>query len=115
VLNDSALGADTAALLKAAFDEGRVTLIPASEPGWTASEDSSELVNAGMPQSLYFSIGGYEPEALARYKAEGKPVPVNHSPFFAPAPRPAIRTGVETLTLAVLSVAGLPSRGEKPR
>jgi hippurate hydrolase len=59
-----------------------------------------------MPHSVYFSIGGYAPETIAKYKAEGKPLPVNHSPFFAPVPEPTIRIGVETLALAVLSVAG---------
>ena len=59
-----------------------------------------------MKRSVFFTIGGYEPATIARYKAEGKPLPVNHSPFFAPAPGPAIRTGVETLALAVLMVAG---------
>jgi len=43
---------------------------------------------------------------LAKYKAEGKPVPVNHSPYFAPVPEPSIKRGVETLALAVLMVAG---------
>ncbi len=106
VLNDSALAADNAAILKTALGDANVDLVPETKPGWTASEDYSELVNAGMPHSVYFSIGGYAPETIAKYKAEGKPLPVNHSPFFAPVPEPTIRTGVETLTLAVLSVAG---------
>lgn len=108
VLNDSVLAADTAAILKTALGNANVDLVPDSKPGWTASEDYSELVNAGMPHSVYFSVGGYAPETIARYKAEGKPLPVNHSPFFAPVPEPTIRTGVETLALAVLSVAGNP-------
>jgi amidohydrolase len=106
VLNDSALAANTAAILKTALGDANVDLVPETKPGWTASEDYSELVNAGMPHSVYFSIGGYAPETIAKYKAEGKPLPVNHSPFFAPVPGPTIRTGVETLALAVLSVAG---------
>lgn len=105
VLNDSALAADTAAILKSALGDANVDLVPDTKPGWTASEDYSELVNAGMPHSVYFSVGGYDPKTIARYKAEGKPLPVNHSPYFAPVPEPTIRTGVETLTLAVLSVA----------
>jgi hypothetical protein len=35
----------------------------------------------------------------------GKPLPVNHSPFFAPVPEPTIRTGVLAMVLAVLNVA----------
>ncbi len=107
VHNDSALAASTAAVLKAALGDGNVTLVSEEKPGWTASEDYSEFVDAGMPHSVYFSIGGYAPETIAKYKAEDKPLPVNHSPYFAPVPEPTIRTGVETLTLAVLSVAGV--------
>jgi hippurate hydrolase len=58
-----------------------------------------------MP-AVFFGIGGDDPAMLAKYKAEGKPVPVNHSPYFAPVPEPSIKRGVETLTLAVLMVAG---------
>jgi hippurate hydrolase len=43
---------------------------------------------------------------LEEYKAQGKPVPVNHSPYFAPVPEPTIRTGAMVLTLAVMMVAG---------
>ena len=34
----------------------------------------------------------------------GKPLPFNHSPFFAPVPEPSIETGVEAMTLAVVNV-----------
>ncbi|EGD58299.1 M20 (carboxypeptidase Ss1) subfamily protein [Novosphingobium nitrogenifigens DSM 19370] len=104
IVNDPALAASSAALLKTALGADKVVLIPETAPGWTASEDYSELVNAGMTRSVYFSIGGYDQAAFDRFKAEGKPVPVNHSPFFAPTHDVAIRTGIETLTLAVLGV-----------
>lgn len=106
-VNDPALAAAAATRLSAALGAGRVTLIPVNAPGWTASEDYSEFVNAGVTRSVYFSIGGYSPEMLARFKAAGQPVPVNHSPLFAPDHTIAIRTGIETLTLAVLGVAGV--------
>ena len=38
----------------------------------------------------------------AQYKAEGKAMPVNHSPFFAPVPEPTIKRGAATLALSVL-------------
>jgi len=106
VVNDDALAAETAAVLKTALGADNVALEPDYKPGWTASEDYSDFVDAGMKKSVYFGIGGYDPKMIAEYKAEGKPLPVNHSPYFAPVPEPTIRTGVETLTLAVLSVAG---------
>ena len=110
VVNDDALAARAATLLQSALGASNVSLVPAYLPGGSASEDYSEYVAAGMRQSVFFSIGGYEPATIARYKAEGKPLPVNHSPYFAPAPGPSIRTGVETLTLAVLMVAGTGGR-----
>ncbi len=105
VVNDSALGARLAGVLDQALGQDRVALIPATMPGSTASEDYSAFVEAGMPHSVFFGIGGSDPAMLAEHKANGTPVPVNHSPYFAPLPEPTIRTGVETLTLAVLSVA----------
>ena len=105
VVNDEALAAAAAGVLQAALGAARVKLEPSTKPGWTASEDYSEYVAAGVTKSVFFSIGGTSPEMIARYKAEGKPLPVNHSPYFAPSPELSIRAGVEVLTLAVLSVA----------
>ena len=106
VINDPALASRTATLLKAALGDARVQFVPENAPGWTASEDYSEFVNAGMVHSVYFAIGGYTKDTLDRYAAQGKQVPVNHSPLFAPDHTSAIRTGIEVLTLAVLGVAG---------
>ena len=104
VRNDGALSARMSTVMKQALG-AKASFYPASAPGGTASEDFSEYIEAGVP-SVFFVVGGYDPAMLAQYKAENKPVPVNHSPYFAPVPEPSIRTGVEVLTLAVLSVAG---------
>jgi hippurate hydrolase len=106
VHNDDALSAQAAQMLRGTLGDKRVTLVPATMPGGTASEDYSEFVMAGMPHSVFFAISGQDPKLVADMSAQGKPLPVNHSPYFAPLPEPAIRTGVETLTLAVLMVAG---------
>ena len=102
VINDHALAERSAATLKAAGGD-RVTFLPASAPGWSASEDWSAFVDAGVP-SVYFTIGGYDAATLAGYKARSEAVPSNHSPFFAPDHDKAIRTGIRTLALAVLMV-----------
>jgi hippurate hydrolase len=52
---------------------------------------------------MFFRIGVYEPERVAAAR-EGPQLPGNHSPLFAPVPKPTIETGVEAMTLAVLSV-----------
>ncbi len=101
VVNDQGLTDRTAAVFKAAFGPRAVA---ETKPG-SASEDYSEFVIAGVP-SLYFGIGGFDRAMVEKAKAEGKTLPSNHSPFFAPTPEPSIRTGVEAMTLAVLSVTG---------
>lgn len=101
VVNDQALTDRTAVVFKAAFGKNAVVQ---DKPG-SASEDYSEFVIAGVP-SLYFGIGGYDPAEVAKAKAEGRQLPSNHSPFFAPTPEPTIRTGVEAMTLAVLNIVG---------
>lgn len=99
VVNDVALTERTASVFKAAFGARAIAV---TQPG-SASEDYSEFILAGVP-SVYFSIGGWDPAVMAKAKADGKPLPINHSPFFAPAPEPTIRTGVEAMTLAVMNV-----------
>lgn len=71
-----------------------------SEPG-AGSEDYSEFVLAGIP-SFYFGIGGTSQAVIA----SGGPVPVNHSPLFAPDPAPTIRAGVQAMTVALFTVLG---------
>lgn len=102
VRNDSALSARLADVLKAGLGNG-VVLEPNHVPGSAASEDFSEFVDAGIP-SVYIKVGGGDPAKIADLTARGLPIPINHSPLYAPVPEPTIRKGVEVLTLAVLMV-----------
>jgi len=98
VMNDAAVVETAAKVLKAAFGDKI-----AATPPLTASEDFSEFVNAGVP-SMFFNIGVYEPERVAAANnGSGPPLASNHSPQFAPVPKPTIETGVKAMTLAVLS------------
>jgi hippurate hydrolase len=108
VRNDIPLTDRAAGVMKTAFGKDAI-FVPAYVPAAEASEDYSAFIDAGVP-SVFFGIGGDDPAMIAQYKAQGKPLPVNHSPFFAPVPEPTIKRGVETLTLAVLMVAGTPSK-----
>jgi hippurate hydrolase len=100
VINDPGVVATAEKVLKAAFGD---KLIGPSPPV-TPSEDYSEFINAGVP-SMFFSIGVYEPKRVAAAReGTGPQLPANHSPLFAPVPKPTIETGVEAMTLAVLSV-----------
>ena len=107
VMNDPAVVAAAAEVLKAAFgDKFQAT------PPISASEDFSEFANAGVP-SMMFNIGVYEPErVIAARNGDGPPLPPNHSPLFAPVPKPTIETGVTAMTLAVLSAFDERARGK---
>jgi amidohydrolase len=106
VMNDPAVVESAAKVLKAAFGDK----IRTSPPG-TPSEDFSEFINAGVP-SMFFNIGVYEPERVAAaWEGTGPQLPSNHSPQFAPVPKPTIETGIEAMTLAVLSAFDQHARG----
>jgi len=107
VVNDAAVVETAARVLKAAFGDK----IRPSPPG-TPSEDFSEFINAGVP-SMFFNIGVYEPERVAAARdGTGPQLPSNHSPLFAPVPKPTIETGVEAMTLAVLSAFDRYAKGK---
>ncbi|MGJ4944600.1 amidohydrolase [Bradyrhizobium sp. HKCCYLS1011] len=107
VINDAGVVATAEKVLKVAFGDKFRT----SPPG-TPSEDYSEFVNAGVP-SMFFNIGVYEPERVASARDGTGPVlPSNHSPLFAPVPKPTIETGVTAMTLAVLSAFDEHARGK---
>jgi metal-dependent amidase/aminoacylase/carboxypeptidase family protein len=106
VVNDAAVVGTAEKVLKAAFGDKLRT-----SPPRTTSEDYSEFINAGVP-SMFFNIGVYEPERVAAARdGSGPPLPSNHSPLFAPVPKPTIETGVEAMTLAVLSAFDQHARG----
>ena len=105
VINDPAVVATAEKALKAAFGD-RLRLTPAN----TTSEDFSEFANA-VP-SMMFNIGVYEPEQWTAANKSGTPLAANHSPQFAPVPKPTILTGVTAMTLAVLSAFDQHARGK---
>jgi amidohydrolase len=106
VMNDPAVVETAAKVLQVAFGDKFRT----SPPG-TPSEDFSEFINAGVP-SMFFNIGVYEPERVAAARnGTGPQLPSNHSPLFAPVPKPTIETGIEAMTLAVLSTFDHYARG----
>lgn len=107
VMNDPGVVATAEKVLKAAFgDKMKIT------PPGTPSEDFSEFANAGVP-SMMFNIGVYELERfVAASNGTGPELPSNHSPLFAPVPKPTIETGIKAMTLAVLSAFDQHARGK---
>jgi amidohydrolase len=107
VMNDPAVVETAAKALRVAFGDKFAT-----SPPLTPSEDFSEFINAGVP-SMFFNIGVYEPERVAAARdGAGPQLPSNHSPQFAPVPKPTIETGVEAMTLAVLSAFDQYAKGK---
>jgi amidohydrolase len=90
VYNDPALAQRLRAPLEAAL--GKESVI-ATEPT-TTSEDYAYFIEQGVP-SLYFNLGGADPQKYAETKAAGTLLPSNHSPFFTPDVEPALQTGIK--------------------
>jgi amidohydrolase len=70
-----------------------------------ASEDFGCFGTAWHVPSVFWFVGGTDPETYAKAKAAGtlNKLPVNHSPQFAPVIHPTLETGVETLVVAALA------------
>jgi hippurate hydrolase len=101
LVNDAALTRKTVALFKEALGAERVHERPMSLGG----EDFSQFVRAGVP-GFYFFLGSAPPEAVAEARRGGRPLPLTHSDSYYPVPEPTIKTGVLTMTLAVLNIVG---------
>ncbi|QXZ09243.1 amidohydrolase [Comamonas sp. Y33R10-2] len=100
VVNDPTLVGRTVKIFKTALGDKNVIPVPPA----SASEDFSDFINQGVP-SMFYILGVYDPKRIAAASQPGgKPLPYNHSPFFAPDVDPTIKTGVQTMTLAVMNV-----------
>jgi hippurate hydrolase len=67
-----------------------------------ASEDFGSFGTEWHAPSVFWFIGGTDPDTYAKAKEEGRlnTLPVNHSPLFAPVIHPTLETGVEALVVA---------------
>ena len=67
-----------------------------------ASEDFGSFGTEWKAPSVFWFVGGTNPDTYAKAKATGRinDLPVNHSPLFAPVIHPTLQTGVETLVVA---------------
>jgi hippurate hydrolase len=69
-------------------------------------EDFSRYAQGEVPIFLYW-LGTVDPKRVEESNKEGgKPLPSMHSEFYAPVPEPSIRTGVLTMSRAVLDLLG---------
>jgi hippurate hydrolase len=67
-----------------------------------ASEDFGSFGSEWHSPSVFWFVGGTDPDLYAKAKAANRlnELPVNHSPKFAPVIHPTLRTGVEALVVA---------------
>jgi hippurate hydrolase len=89
VYNDPALAQRLRVPLEAALGKDNVI----TEEPITPSEDYAYFIEQGVP-SLYFSLGGADPQKFAEAKKTGVSLPSNHSPFFTPDVDPALHAGI---------------------
>ena len=98
VINNAALVERTELTLKAALG-AKVKRMPPITP----SEDFAEYAGAGVP-AMFFLVGVHDPKDVeASRQPGGKPLPGNHSPFFAPVAEPSIKVSIKAMSLAVLT------------
>lgn len=70
-----------------------------------ASEDFGSFGSEWHVPSVFWFVGGTDPEIYAKAKEANRlnELPVNHSPKFAPVIDPTLRTGIEALVVATRS------------
>jgi amidohydrolase len=98
VRNDPVAADRVRAAFREHFGEERVIEIsPIS-----ASEDFGSFGSEWQAPSMFWTVGGTDPETYRQAKETGRlaQLPTNHNPRFAPVIHPTLETGVETLVAA---------------
>ena len=100
-VNDVVASQRIAGAFRAFFSENRVNHTGPAP----ASEDFGCFGTEWHAPSVFWFVGGNEPEAYEKAKKAGKlnELPVNHSPHFAPVLHPTLQTGVEAMVVAALA------------
>jgi hippurate hydrolase len=72
------------------------------------SDDFGRYGREGIPSLIYF-LGVFSPERVAEAERPGgQPLPSNHSPLYCPVLEPTLKTGLLTMSMAVLNLLGRP-------
>ncbi|HST27586.1 MAG TPA: M20 family metallopeptidase [Rudaea sp.] len=98
VVNDADANKKVGDAFRNYFSEARVEkTLPTS-----ASEDFGCFGAEWKVPSVFWFVGGTDPDTYAKAKAAGRlnDLPTNHNPRFAPVIHPTLETGVETLIVA---------------
>jgi hippurate hydrolase len=103
-LNDPALTRKTIAVFKELLGPEQIH----ERAPIMGGEDFARFGRAGVPIFLYF-LGTMPPERLAEAERPGGPsLPSLHSDVYFPVPEPSIKTGVRTMSMAVLNLLRKP-------
>ena len=97
--NTPELAKKTAKLFRELLGKDNIQEIPPIMGG----EDFARYGRAGVPIFFYF-LGTADPEKVAAAKKGGPQLPGMHSELYAPVPQPSIRSGVTSMSLAVLNL-----------
>jgi hippurate hydrolase len=103
LVNESKLTQKTVALFKEVLGEDKVL----ERPPVMGGEDFGRYGrDGGVPIFLYF-LGTIAPDRVAEAAKDGAaPLPSLHSDQYYPVPEPSIKTGVRTMSLAVMNLTG---------
>jgi hippurate hydrolase len=102
LVNDAELGRRTIGVLRQVLGKDNVL----ERPPVMGGEDFSRYRKEGVPIFMYW-LGTIPADRMAEASRDGgRPLPSLHSDLFYPAPEPTIRTGVFTMTHAVLNLVG---------
>ena len=103
-VNDRAASERIAEAFRGYFSADRVTHTGPAP----ASEDFGCFGTAWQVPSVFWFVGGNDPDTYAKAKAAGKlhELPVNHSPKFAPVLHPTLETGIEAMVVGALAWLG---------
>ena len=98
VRNDPAAALRVRSALQAHFGDERVVDIPPI----SASEDFGSFGTEWHAPSVFWTVGGTDPDAYRRAEEAGRlaELPTNHNPRFAPVLHPTLETGLEALLAA---------------
>jgi hippurate hydrolase len=99
LVNDPKLTRQTIALFRDALRSDRVHERPMSMGG----EDFSRFVREGIPGFYYF-LGSAPPDRVEEARRGGPPLAMTHSAGYYPIPEPTIKTGVLTMSVAVMNL-----------
>lgn len=103
--NDPELSNRLADVLRAELGESNVEL---SKPVMGGEDFAMFGRTDPRIPGFYFWLGGADPDAFSRAKAEGRKLPATHSPYFLPSYQRTLETGVRVMTAAALELLAKP-------